>query len=315
MKNVKKLLLTTAFATLLGVGAFAGFSASKDAKVEKADAYSQGSVIANNKARLWVGYWMNNPFFSYADADTGIRLWIHGGANNVNKIYGTIDGTFVNQAEYDGSHTEHYEGHSRYDYFDVDLSDYTDGCYVNIQKFQNGAHKSTSKSIQLSASNAFKVLFVHDDWAWDSIDGSKGTVTAEVISAVDAGLAAKALGGMHTCSSSNINGYNAFPNYNSTFVMNGENWKTSGNLSDFTVDDYATKDTSYSGSASTETNAYTKYVYVEEMYKTGGNPSFAPIVGTIASNSNNTTAIILASSVALVGATGFIFLKKKRISK
>ena len=76
MKNVKKLLLTTAFATLLGVGAFAGFSASKDAKVEKADAYSQGSVIANNKARLWVGYWMNNPFFSYADADTGIRLWI-----------------------------------------------------------------------------------------------------------------------------------------------------------------------------------------------------------------------------------------------
>ena len=38
MKKISKLFLTTAFATLLGVGAFAGVSAVKEAKVEKASA-------------------------------------------------------------------------------------------------------------------------------------------------------------------------------------------------------------------------------------------------------------------------------------
>lgn len=297
MKNVKKLLLTTAFATLLGVGAFAGFSASKDAMVEKADAYSQGSVISIDKARLWVAYDNDNPMTKDGAV---IKLWIHSTESGSSEHVYSLSGTFNNGAQ----------SGRRYDFFDIALSDYTNGWYVTIQRFNpnnTSEYWGGGATLQLSNTNAFQVFYSWGDWSKASFGG---------IDSVDAGLAAKALGGMHTCSSSNINGYNAFPNFNSTFVKNAQDgWKTVGNMNEYTLDDYATKDTSYSGSASTETNAYDKYLYVQEMYTTGGNPTFAPIVGTIASNSNNTTAIILASSVALVGATGFIFLKKKRISK
>ena len=156
----------------------------------------------------------------------------------------------------------------------------------------------------MSSSNAFKVLFSYGDWS----NGAFGT-----ISSVDAGLAAKALGGMHTCSNSAINGYKAFPNFNSTFVKNGENWKTVGNLNDYSVDDFATKDTTYSGSANVTTNAYTKYLYVQEMYNTNGNPSFsAEFLSVVDGNKTNSYFIVIIASLAFVSLGSYIILRRKK---
>ncbi len=305
MKSLKTILgialATATFGGTIAAGAVAFNTSTSGTRIAEAEGeYSQGDVIANNKARIWIGYDTANPFYSYADANTGIRLWIHStSSGGSEKVYGTITGEFKNSAE----------SNRRYDFFDVDLAHYTNQWYMTVQKFQNNAWKAQTNPIQLKAANAFQVYFVWGDWAWDK---TQGTIGPGSIDSVDAGLAAKALGGMHTCSNSNINGYNAFPNFNSTFVKDGDNWKTTGNLGDYSVNDFANGDTSYSGSASTTTNAYTKYEYVETMYTTGGTGSSSRIIGI--SNKNNAALIVIVSvgGIAMASFATLLFIRKKK---
>lgn len=299
--KIKHVITAVALTTVIGFGAFGAINYGKKTNVQAAKAeYSQGSVIANDKARIWIGYDTGNPFYSYADDSTGIRLWIHStSSGGSEKVYGTITGTFNNNAQ----------SNRRYDYFDVDLSVYTNQWYMTVQKFQDGNWKCQTNPIQLKAANAFQVYFVWGDWAWDK---TQGTVGAGAIDSVDAGLAAKALGGMHTCSSSAINGYNAFANFESTFVKDGESWKTVGNLSDYSLTDYATGDTSYSGSAATTINAFTKYQYAENMYTTGGHPTLSAATIAMSKNDTSNLVIVIVSSSALLAATAFLFYHKKK---
>lgn len=284
--------------TLGGVLAIHSFNKEP---VSVSAAYSQGSVIANDKARIWIGYDSGNPFYSYADANTGIRLWIHStSSGGSEKVYGTISGTFNNVAE----------SNRRYDYFDVDLSVYTSKWYMTVQKFQNGNWKASTDPIQLQASNACQVYWVWGDWGWDK---TQGTVATGSIDSVDAGLAAKALAGLHNCSSSSINGYNAFANYNSTFVKNGDTWRTVGNISDYELTDFASGNTSYSGSPNLTVNAYEKYEYIQNMYNNGGVYSARiSILGDAKNTNNSTPVIIIVSTLVAVSAVGGYFLLRKR---
>ena len=295
--KLKHLLSSLLLAGVLSFGVFAFFGHSDF--VETKAAYSQGDVVDKDKARIWIGYDTNNPFYSYADADTGIRLWIHstssGGSENV---YGRITGTFNNSAE----------GNKRYDYFDVDISNYTNQWYMTVQKFQNNAWKGQTNPIQLKASNAFQVYYVWGDWAWDQ---TQGTVSPGTIDSVDAGLAAKALGGIHTCSDSAVNGYKAFASYDSTFVHNGDAWKTVGNISDYELNDFANGDTSYSGSKTKVINAYDKYTAVQALYGSNG-ASLGKINSEIISNNAPMTAAVITLSVASITAIGGYFFLRKR---
>ncbi len=289
-------------AMLFGVGLGAGAAVKGNKAYKASAAYSQGSVIAINKARIWLGYDSGNPFYSYADANTGIRLWIHSTSSGGSEhVYGTITGTFNNGVE----------SNRRYDYFDVDISDYTNGWYMTVQKFQNNAWKASTNPIQLSASNACQVYWIWGDWAWDK---TQGTVAAGSIDSVDAGLAAKALGGIHTCSDSSINGYKAFANYNSTFVKDGDdNWKTSGNLSDYELTDFGNGNTSYSGEPATTINAYDKYVAVQSMYDSNGatwGSNYFPIA-SLSSTGISTTIAVITVTVVSLAAAGFFLLRKK----
>ena len=295
MKGLKVLLGISLAATgvtgAVALGVVSSNKANERVQLAEAETYSQGDVIANDKARIWIGYDSSNPFHKDGAA---IKLWIHstesGGSEDV---YDGYTGTFNNGAE----------GGRRYDYFDVELSNYTNEWYMTVQRFQGGEWKAQTSSIQLTSSNAFQVYFVWGDWS---------TVAAGGITSVDAGLAAKALGGMHTCSNSAINGYEAFPNYNSTFVMNGDNWKTSGNLSDYTVNDFADGDTSYSGSAATETNAYDKYVAVQGLYNKA-HPSLSSRAIVAPEKHNATMGIVVGvSAAAIVSLTAVYFILRKK---
>lgn len=262
-----------------------------------------GDVINNDKARIWIGYDTSNPFYDYADADTGIRLWIHSTSSGGSElVYGTITGTYNNAAE----------SNRRYDYFDVDLSVYTNQWYMTVQKFQNNGWKGATNPIQLKSDNAFKVYFVGDDWAWDK---TQGTITPDVISSVDARLAAIALCGIHNCSPSAVNGYNAFSNFNSTFVKNGDAWRTVGNVSDYFLLDFASGDSSYSGGKSNIVNAYDKYVFVQNMYASGGASGLSAIrfglIANVNDNNNTLLIVIVASILAVVAVGGYFFLKRK----
>lgn len=306
MKGLKVLLgislAATGVTSAVALGVVSSNKANERVQLAEAETYSQGAVIANDKARIWIGYDNERPFYDSADANTGIRLWIHStedGQGGEALVYGTITGTFNNGAEFN----------RRYDYFDVDLSVYTNEWYMTVQKFQYNNWKAATNPIQLTATNAFKAYYIWGDWAWDQ---TAGTVSPGAITNVDAGMAAKALGGIHTCSSSAINGYNAFPNFNSTFVMNGESWKTTGNLSDYTIDDFADGDTSYSGSAATTTNAYDKYVAVQSLYNKA-NPSLSSRAIVAPEKHNATMGIVVGVSAAVIvslGACYFILRKK-----
>ena len=297
--KIKKLIGLSALTGVFAIGAAVGLNVNNIKRVDAV--YSQGDVIDKGKARVWIGYDTSNPFYSYADETTGIRLWIHstssGGSENV---YGSITGTFNNGAQ----------SSRRYDYFDINLADYTNGWYMTVQKFQGGNWKAQTNPIQLSSSNTCQVYFVWGDWAWDQ---TAGTVAAGSIDSVDAGLAAKALGGIQTCSSSNINGYNAFSNYNSTFVKNGNTWKTVGNMSDYTLNDYANGDTSYSGTKSNTINAYDKYEMVEALYSNNGNLS--RVSNTVLMDNENSamiTIVITTSVIALTAIGGYFFFRKRK---
>ncbi len=297
MKSLKAVIGFTLAFLGLGVVGSASFI-NKNSYHEARAAYSQGSVIANDKARIWIGYDTSNPFYSYADANTGIRLWIHStSSGGSEEVYGTITGTFNNSAE----------SNRRYDFFDVDLAHYTNQWYMTVQKFQDGNWKGQTNPIQLKANNAFQVYWVWGDWSWNN---TAGTVAAGSIDSVDAGLAAKALAGMHSCSSSSINGYNAFANFNSTFVKNGNDWKTVGNLSDYEITDFANGNTSYTGSPNTTINAYTKYEYVQSMYN-GAGSSANNALRILNQSGSTTTIIVIVSLIGITAIGGYLFLKKK----
>ena len=302
----RNLFLTLGLALTLGAGVAGGLSLNRGEtkEVGAEPSATQGNVIASNQARVWIGYDTNNPFYSYADANTGIRLWIHSTSEGGDEhVYGTITGTFNNVAE----------GNKRYDYFDINISDYTNGWYMTVQKFQNNAWKGATNPIQLSASNAFKVYYVHGDWAWDK---TQGTVAAGAVggdtetNTVDAGFAVKALGGMLSCSSSNINGYGAYANFNSTFVKNTlEQWKTKGNMNEQTLLDYSNGDTSYTGSKNNLIDGYTKYQFVQT--KAGASNSFYFVPTT-----NNTNMFIPIAIISIVGLTsvvaGIVVIRRRK---
>ena len=295
-----RLLLASALTVALGVGAT--ISGLKPAKVAKADGapYSQGSVVGKNEARIWIGYDTANPFYSYADEGTGIRLWIHSTSEGGSQlVYGSITGTFNNNAQ----------NGRRYDYFDVNISVYTNEWYMTVQKFEGGNWKAQTNPIQLKSSNACQVYYIWGDWAWDK---TAGTVGAGSVDSVDAGFAAKALGGIHTCSSSAVNGYKAFDNYNSTFVKDGENWKTVGNMSDYTLNDYVDGDTSYSGTTSRVINAYDKYVAVEALASGNGSSAKTTFDFNLEDDSSSNILFVVIPCVAALSLTVCILLLKKK---
>ena len=296
---MKKSILVGLGALTMAIAAVACVGHGNNPIETRADTYSQGSVIPKGKVRIWIGYDTSNSFAKDVDV---IKLWIHstssGGQENVYTLSG--DG---------GSFNNNVQGGRRYDYFDINESDYTYGWYLTVQRFSGNTWKGSTNSKQLVAANAFQVYYIWGDW---SPNNTQGTISCGSIDAVDAGLAAKALGGMHACSDSNLNGYGAFPKFNSTFVKDGEGkWKTSGNLGDYTLTDYPYQ-SDYKGNPSETVNAYDKYVAVENMYKTG-KISGVYNISKFAGSDVNGAAIVGGLAAFGVAAAGtMIFFAKKR---
>lgn len=318
----KKLFISTlgGLAILFGMFAFVPKNVESIRAAEESTTYSQGDVVAKDKTRIWIGYDTSNPFYQYAD---DIKIWTHstaeGGSEHVYTL-STNGGTFYNTSQSGDNNsttnfdkadngTEH-KTHRRYDYFDINTSDFTNEWYLTVQKFEGSSWKGQTKKsvIKLSKNNANKVFYVWGDWAWDS---TQGTIEAGTIDKVDAGLAAKALAGIHSCSDSNINGYNSFPNFRDTFILNSNSeWKTVGNLSDYTLNDFANGDTELSGSKTNVVNAYDKYVFIENNY----NSNQPNAIRGISIDENNTTLIAI-SVLCVISTLGFfVFIRRKKIN-
>lgn len=74
-------------------------------------------------------------------------------------------------------------------------------------------------------------------------------------------MAAKALEGLQTCSSSAINGYNAFAGIAKSFIHGDDGtWKAVGDLDDYDIQDYASVDDYATGERAVTVDAYDKYL-------------------------------------------------------
>lgn len=74
-------------------------------------------------------------------------------------------------------------------------------------------------------------------------------------------MSAKALEGLQTCSSSAINGYNAFEGIAKSFIHSDDgDLKTVGDLHDYDIQDYASVDAYASDERTITVDAYDKYV-------------------------------------------------------
>ena len=268
-------------------------------------------TISDSKARIWIGYDTSSP---YHGSGAVIRLWIHSTeAGGSEKLYDSDDEN-VCFTYYNGS-----QSNRRYDFFDIDLAHYTNGWYVNIQRI-DPSNRSTvwnqTKPIQLLQGNAAKVIYTPSPsgQADTASIGSVGSGT----NCVDAGMAAFAICGLRTCSNNNFNGYGAFLNMQSTFILDGETWRTSGDLSSIAIADYAEGDTSYRGSTTNHINAYQKYQGLANIVDHGNpNPTFV-IPGMPSGQESPLTVtlwVVLASGIAGLAAIGsayFVSKKKKK---
>lgn len=312
--------LTVAAAVVFGTIATLNLQSKENVQAATTETtYSQGSVVAKGKTRVWFGYDKANAFYQYSD---DMKLWVHstktGGSEKVYSL-ASVGGTFYNTQETgdnssdtnfdkeDGGGTAH-KTHRRYDYFDIDTSCFTSGWYITLQKFEGSSWKgqtSNTDPIKLSASNAAKVFYVWGDWGWDA---TQGTISVGTVEKIDAGFTAKALAGIQSCSDSNINGYNVFPNFQETFVLNEKKeWKTVGELGSYTISDFNNGDTALTGSRNNTVNAWDKYSFIENMYNSNQPVSLKNFI-----TDNNQTSLVGITVISLGTIVAFVFFHKRR---
>lgn len=283
-------MLTFVFGTAFAIG----FN-----KVEH-DTHSAEAASPFNTMRIWISSDSENPIHNSGGKP---GLWFHTGPNNNgDDVYVTShsDGAY-------GEWNNNAEGGRKYYYFDVPTR--CVGSYMTIQRFSSDWqwwNQSNSTNFYEGQAKTHEVFYL-----W----GDQTTISRGSIGIVDAGLATKALEGLLTCSSSVYNGYGAFPKVCSTFIKNGDSWKTVGNLNDCTFNDFVNVD-DYNSSRDiaplTMVNGYEKFLALETAYN--ANPQYSksnmfPIVNS------NTTAIIVAISIsAIICVSGaFLFFKKRSI--
>ncbi len=214
--------------------------------------------------RLWVSSDKNNPINRDGCYP---KLWIHTGSgtddwNKGSDVYVTEKNEFVEmQNTEEWENTDVYQGYRiYYYYFDVPVANVV-GNYLTIQRFEinDDAWKNQSGTIQITQENVGQVFYLWDDQTTIST-GGPGKLSAA--------LAAKGVEGLQTCSSSNINGFNAFPQIANTFILNENgDWKlpSGQNLDQVEISDYASIDDYATGKRTITMNAYDKAAILARM--------------------------------------------------
>ena len=199
---------------------------------------------------------------------------------------------------------------------------FVNGYYFTVQRFNSeGTFTNNSGEMQLTNDGTWaqKIFYVKPI----------GSSEAPALSAVTNGkghplLAAIALSGIHTCSNSNLNGFNAYTNWLSSFITNKGNNNSDlnvANLVDYTIIDYASMDTEYRGRHDYSFTAYEKYAMT--CRQAGSVPvrisSLANLNWLIDGQNGYNSSIILivvASSLSLLSITALsVLVIKKRKSK
>lgn len=249
----KSILLGALVIAVGAVSATAGVVASENKEQLSINAEEINDTVGY--VRIWVGSDNNGPI----DTDGCLpKLWFHTGNGNddANK------GQDVCVSDVMQNYQNNAESYRDYYYADVPVENIV-GSYLSVQRFHsNGTQfKDQTQPILVTLDNITQVFYV-----WNVNEKTNGNIgiSTGTIGSVGANMAAKALEGLQTCSSSAVNGYNAFKGIGNTFIHdeNGE-WKTQGELSSCNIQDYATTDDYLTNERTVTIDAYDKYLALQ----------------------------------------------------
>lgn len=230
----KKMLGICLAAAVISTGTLGGVVASEVADRSllgaKAEIDTSGSTYGDY--RFWFGSNKGTDYFF--DGTNYLTIGIDVYENGVS-------GSAVYSAEYDPSEylriaNQCEEGEEKKNpiYYAIDIdAKYASPAYdFEIRRVYNNETTDWSGRFHLDTLN--QVLYLFDNNGWMK-GHSFGTV-----SSCESELAAAALEGLYTCSSSEINGYGAFEEIGKTFLWNNDYVsKVNGSLSEVTIKDYA----------------------------------------------------------------------------
>lgn len=211
--------------------------------------------VSTGTFRFWLATELNNSFGRWGYVP---KLWFHTGSGNDDSNKGKEVLVVGETGNWDNQWEKGYNGTEARRYYYFDISTKAIGNYLSVQYWKDGNFVGQGDAVQFTAENVGKVCYFWNDYKGSSF-GQIGTA--------DAGLAAKALEGLLTCSDSKINGYNAFPTIRDTFIKNGGNWKLEGNLGGNTILDYASSgDYGDASKKNVSVDAWDKYQALEAQY-------------------------------------------------
>lgn len=223
----KKMLGICLAAAVISTGTLGGVVASEVAGRSLLEANAEVDTTGNTYGD--VRFWFSSDPAAPLGNDYVPKIWFHNGSD--------ID--FAADLESTISVWNSAENYRQYWYVDVPYVQGLEDATGTIQVFHaNGEFNNESKSFTVSEL-LNKVVFIYQDWSKAGIAGCGRT---------DVNLAALALGGLYSCSGSEINGYNAIETLSETWIWNdydlretggSENWKTSGMLRDVSCKDFA----------------------------------------------------------------------------
>ena len=211
--------------------------------------------VSTGTFRFWLATDLDN---SFKHAGYTPKLWFHTGSGNDDSNKGKEVLVVGETGNWDNQCEKGYNGTEARRYYYFDIGTEVIGNYLTIQWFEGGYWKGQGKAVQFTTDNIGKVCYFWGDYSNSSFGE---------IGKADAGLAAKALEGLLTCSDSKINGYNAFPTIRDTFIKNGGNWKLEGNLGGNTILDSASSgDYGDASKKNVSVDAWDKYQALEAQY-------------------------------------------------
>ena len=196
-----------------------------------------------------------------------VRLWIGSNETNPLNLAGGIPEIVISptENEEDGAiytncheYLNNAEGRRAYWYFDIPAEGIV-GKYISIRRIDSATGNVWNRSSfsKITEQNVNQVAYLN--YYMNGLDFG-------AIGSVDAKLASWALEGLQTCSSSDINGYNAFQKIANTFIKNEDgSWKTQGSIGGNIINDYASIDDYAGGNRTVEVDAWAKVQILEEM--------------------------------------------------
>lgn len=191
------------------------------------------------------------------------------------------------------------------------------GCHVQFLRFDGACvYTNTFNHNELGEDNVYtsgdnaQIYFLWnegDKFGLGSLQNTENSVKAANLKPV--------FEGYFSCRSDADNGYGNWEQFVSTWIKytdeNGEHWRTSGELTDVMLDDFANESDYATGTRGNEISAWDKYQMMEGLYNQANNQ--ANSLSIVNPNDNTTIIIVVVSVVSALTICGLcLYLIKRR---